>query len=146
MRGQGRGNDEHPENQDEWQETWVLARVHVAPPGLSRGICSVYLTPFTRFALCNSPSEVRRLASDAAEKPNVTPSVNCQSGPPPANRRRTPASNHTFLDDQGCQMTPRSAELRCSSRRGFSPLISPTTRTPLATGSSPITPQIPTRS
>src|SRR5436309_12108709 len=89
---------------------------------------------------------VELFVSEDVEKPNVKPKVNCQSGTPLVNPRRTPASNHTFFADQGCQMTPRSAESRWSSRRGFSPFTSPTRRTPLATGSSPITPQIPTTS
>jgi len=47
------------------------------------------------------------LVSEDVEKPNVRPKVNCQSGTPRVNPRRRPASNHTFFEDQGCQMTPR---------------------------------------
>ncbi|PYN86202.1 MAG: hypothetical protein DMD89_37690 [Candidatus Rokuibacteriota bacterium] len=47
------------------------------------------------------------MVSEDVEKPNVSPRVNCQSGTPRVNPRRRPASNHTFFEDQGCQMTPR---------------------------------------
>lgn len=51
------------------------------------------------------------VAADERAKLNVIPSVNCQSGAP-VKLRRIPASNHKFFSDQGCQMTPRSAESR----------------------------------
>src|SRR5882672_10690645 len=44
------------------------------------------------------------------EKPNVSPSVNCQSGAARLMPCRTPASRNAFLD-VGCQMRPSSAEL-----------------------------------
>src|SRR2546426_12317269 len=64
-------------------------------------------------------ARVELFVSEDVEKPNVSPTVNCQSGTPLVKPRRTPASNHTFFEDQGCQMTPRSAESRWSSRRGL---------------------------
>src|SRR2546422_10851890 len=50
------------------------------------------------------------------KKPNVRPIVNCQSGAARLMPRRIPASRKTFFD-VGCQMTPRSAELRSEERR-----------------------------
>src|SRR5262249_51329926 len=109
------------------------------PPPQECGLGFYRIPELTRVSRNNSPG-------DNTEKPNVIPKVNSQSGTLPVNPRRTPASSQTFLDDHGCQITPRSPEVWTSSRRGFSPLTSPTSRTPLATGSSPIRPQIPTRS
>src|SRR5437016_4312991 len=72
-----------------------------------------------------SSAAVELFVSEDVEKPTVKPKVNCQSGTPLVNPRRTPASNHAVFAGQGCQLTPRSAESRWSSRRGFSPFTSP---------------------